>query len=68
MPAVLPVTSPVADTTDAIDGLLLFHVPPGVVELKVTDVPVHNTAVPAILAGNGLTVIGVIAWQPVDNV
>lgn len=64
VPAVIPVTTPVVEPTDALDGLLLCQVPP----LSVLDsemVPLTHTAEePAIVAGTGFTVT---ARVPVTN-
>ena len=47
VPALMPVTSPVADT-DAIEGLLLAHVPPATVLVSVETLPVQIKVVPEI--------------------
>lgn len=69
VPAAMPVTIPVVPT-DPDEGRLLLHVPPGVTSLKVVDVPTQIFTVPVIAAtvGKGLTVIIVVALQPVSKV
>ena len=62
-----PVTTPVREPTDACKGLVLLHMPPGVVELSATDEPTHTEPGPVIAAGNGFTVTVVIARQPVAS-
>lgn len=65
MPAVTPVTTPVAEFTVA-DMPLLLHTPPAVVLASVTLSPAHKTNVPVIGAttGNALTVIVLVRKQP----
>jgi hypothetical protein len=55
----------VAPLIEAIAGLLLVHVPPPTVLVKVVDEPTHTLVAPPIAAGAGLTVTGVLAVQPV---
>ena len=50
MPAVTPVTMPVAPT-EATELLLLLHTPPAVVSVKVIVEPVHTVASPDIGPG-----------------
>ena len=52
VPAALPLTTP-ADVTDATDGLLLLHVPPVVVLLRVPVRPTHNVVVPVMVPADG---------------
>lgn len=68
LPARTPVTIPETVPTVATPGLLLLHVPPGVVIPKVIDDPAHTTGVPLMAAGFGLTVIGVKILHPVGSV
>ena len=64
LPTALPVTTPAA--TEAIAGLLLVHVPPGVTSARVV-VPARHTFVLPVIAAVVLdpTVIGKVAKQPV---
>jgi hypothetical protein len=64
VPGVTPVTTPVADVIVATVVLLLDHVPPGVVLLSVTVLPVHTEVRPDIVLGSGVTVIVVLEIQP----
>ena len=66
-PAETPVAMPAPDM-DAIEVLLLLHVPPAVASLSGTEYPMHIDVLPVIAAGKGLTVITVVAKQPVGNV
>ena len=52
----------------AIDGLLLFHVPPEVVLPRELVPPSHAINVPVMGPGDALTVTGVVAMQPVESV
>ena len=64
LPAARPVTTP-AFVTDAIEGLLLTQVPPGVGD-NVIVLPTHTDA-PAVTTGFAFTVTAeVVALQPVD--
>lgn len=63
VPALIPVTTPVADIV-ATAGLLLLQVTPGVVVLRTVVPPAHKFMVPVIGAGSGLTVSIVVAMQP----
>ena len=67
-PALTPVTTPDAVPTLAIEILLLLHVPPPEVLVKVDVAPTQTTGVPPIAAGVGLTVSPVHAIQPVGSV
>ena len=58
---------PVALPTAATDGLLLVHVPPEDALARLILEPAHTGVFPVIEAGNGLTVKGVVARQPVLN-
>lgn len=59
MPAATPETIPVADPTVATDGVPLLHVPPPA-SLNVVVDPTQTVSVPAMVAGSGLTVKGVV--------
>jgi hypothetical protein len=61
-PPELPVTIPPASIV-AVFVFPLLHVPPDVASLNVTDDPAHTVPMPAIEAGNGLTVTTVVAIQ-----
>ena len=67
--AVAPaVTTPVEELTEAIVGVTLLHVPPGVPSVKVVVVPSQMLDRPAGGAGNGLTVmttLPAVLTQPV---
>lgn len=60
MPAVTPVTTPLATSTLALE-LLLLHVPPAVSVLNVVDAVSHIFNVPVIGAGVGFTVVDTFA-------
>ena len=47
----MPDTIPLELPTVATDGLLLVHIPPGVVEAKVVVLLTQNEVVPVIAAG-----------------
>jgi hypothetical protein len=64
IPVVAPVTMPVLLPAVATMGLLLLHVPPGVLFVKVTDEPEHRVAVPPMAAGGRFTVIVFVVMQP----
>jgi hypothetical protein len=67
LPAVTPVTTPVADPTVAVAISLLLHVPPpAVLLLSVVTPPSHTVAIPVVMA-IGFTVIKVVALQPVGK-
>jgi hypothetical protein len=67
VPAVTPVTTPEVELTVAL-ALLALHVPPLVELVSVLVDPTHTFGVPAIAAGVGLTVNGVVTKQPVGKV
>ena len=48
VPAAIPVTTPVEEPIVAIAGLLLLHRPPGVISLRVVDVPVQVLVAPVM--------------------
>ena len=66
VPDATPVTSP-PDVTDAIPGALVLHVPPEVASVKVVLLPAHTTGLPAIAAGDAVTVISLVTVQPLPN-
>ena len=57
----MPKTIPVAEPTDAIETLLLVHLPPLAVSDSVIAVPTHKDEDPAIAAGDKLTVTVAVA-------
>jgi hypothetical protein len=61
-----PVTTPVAEPTTATEILLLFQVPPGVVDDKVMLAPRQTGPLPVMDAGAGFTVIVAVFVQPVE--
>lgn len=61
VPAVPPVTTPVAVITDAMDELLLLHVPTGELLLNVTEEPEHMDTLPGIVAGGNVMETLVVA-------
>lgn len=63
-PAVPPVTTPVVEPTEAVDGARLLHIPPVLVSVKVTVASEQTAAGPDITPGNAFTVITVVAEQP----
>ena len=63
MPVATPVSAPVPTPIVAIAGRLLSHVPPGVASVRILVEPTHTLKLPAIGAGNGLTVISRVAGQ-----
>jgi hypothetical protein len=63
----IPVTVPVV-VIDAVPGLALVHVPPGVELLSVPLENWHITSGPEKLPGNGLTVTIAVRLQPVPRV
>jgi hypothetical protein len=48
--------------------LLLVHVPPAVLLVRLVDALAHCVSVPAIAAGKGFIVITEVVLQPVDIV
>ncbi len=65
-PIARPVSTPDVGSIDAIEVLLLLHVPP-VTELLSVVVPPRQTPVmPVIGGGVGLTVNTLVVMQPVD--
>jgi len=66
VPAFMPVTTPLVPT-EASSELLLLHVPPIDPLVNVIVEPVQTVAGPEIGAGNGSTVTGYKAKQPVAS-
>lgn len=62
--AVIAFTSPEPRPIVAIAGVLLVHVPPGVVCVSVEVSPSHAESVPPIGAGAGVTVTTLLEVQP----
>lgn len=67
VPAVMPVTTPVAFTV-ATAILLLVQLTPVLVVLNVVVRPTHSDGLPLIAAGNALTVTVVVLIQPAEEV
>ena len=67
-PLARPDTMPEVEPMVASAGVLLVQVPPAVASVKVVVAPTHKVVEPAIAAGSGLTVTGVVTKQPVGNV
>lgn len=63
MPAAVPVTMP-AGLTDAVVGAALVHVPPVVASVSVVVPPAHILALPAIAAGDEVTLTALDTVQP----
>ena len=63
----MPVTTPV-ELIVATEVVLLLQVPPAAASPKLVVDPAHTTKVPVIVVGTGLTVMGVVAEQPVASV
>jgi hypothetical protein len=68
VPATRPFTTPVDEPIVATVVLLLDHIPPSVVLLKLVVSPIQTLAVPDIAEGCGFTVTTVFLKQPVGNV
>ena len=62
-PDATPVTIPLADPTEAMNGLLLVHVPPVVASASEMVNPIHTAEGPVMAAGERLTVMDLIAVQ-----
>ena len=58
VPGATPVTTPLSEPIDAVEAVLLVHVPPVATSYNVVPEPTHKLAVPVIDAasGSGLTV------------
>ena len=67
VPAVPPVTTPVALPTIAVALLPVLHVPPVAVSVRVVVSPSHTVIVPVILLGSGFTVTFAVAAQPLSG-
>ena len=67
VPARLPFTTPVVEPIDAVAGALLVHRPPDDASLNTIVEPVQTLFSPVMAAGNGLTVTGCVAIQPVAS-
>src|SRR4051812_13354161 len=59
----IPLTMPVPEPIVAISGLLLVHIPPVLLLLKVVVRPTHTTGIPVLAGGDRLTVTVVVARQ-----
>jgi hypothetical protein len=68
LPGVRPDTMPEPVPTVATRVEPEVHVPPVVASESTVVRPVHTTPVPVIASGNGFTVIGFVAIQPVGKV
>ncbi len=71
VPVPMPVTRPVVEVTEPIvatEVLLLLHVWPAVVEVRVVVLPVHTLSVPVIVAGRLTTETANVRRQPVESV
>lgn len=66
VPVVIPVTVPVAALTDATDGLLLVHVPPGVAFVNVLDDEGHTIVAPLIAPTVGVVPTVMVAVAPAE--
>jgi hypothetical protein len=64
VPAPTPVTTPDVLPTVANPVLLLVHIPPGTVLVRVVDAPWQTDVAPPIAAGNGVTDILKVAALP----
>ena len=67
-PAVVPVTTPVPETTVATELDPVVHDPPGVASDNVVVRPEQMTLVPVIAAGRALTVKPEVVKQPAADV
>ncbi len=59
-----PVIRPLPLTMEAIALLLLLHVPPGVAELRVVEIPWQTVVMPVMFAGMGNTVKVLMVIHP----
>ncbi len=66
-PVPIPVTTPEPEPMDAMDGVLLVHVPPVVVFERVVVVPVVNVVAPVMAAGDALMVMVAVLKHPVPS-
>jgi len=67
VPALRPVTTPPAVTVPTA-GVLLLHVPPAVVQVRVVVPFTQMLVAPVSTAGRGVTVSTAVLRQPVDSV
>jgi hypothetical protein len=67
VPAVIPLTIPVAGLTVAVVVALLLHVPPVVAVTSSVVLPVHRVAVPLMGDGKAYTVTVLVAVQPMPS-
>ena len=63
-PSALPVTTPVPDPTDAVEGKALVQVPPPVRSVNVIVLKRHTVGDPEIAAGAAFTVTTVVVVHP----
>ena len=68
VPAEIPPTIPLPAPTVPVAGTALVQVPPADASLNVVVKPTHTFVTPVIADGNGLTVTGVVAKQPVPKI
>jgi len=59
VPAVTPVTKPLAALTVATAGVALLHTPPAVVLVHVSVLPIHNGDTPVIVCAIGAVIVTV---------
>lgn len=67
VPAVMPLTKPVAAPIVAVVTELQLHVPPAVGLVRAMVLLTHSPDAPLIAPGCGLTVIAFVVVQPVPN-
>jgi hypothetical protein len=60
VPAAIPVTTPVTETVPTA-GVLLLHVPDGLISVNVVVLPAHTAEAPLMAAGEPLTVTTIVA-------
>ena len=59
VPALTPVTKPLAALTVATAGVALLHTPPAVVLVHVSVLPIHNGETPVIVWAIGAVIVTV---------
>lgn len=64
VPDPTPVSTPVEEPTEAMNGLPLVHVPPVTVLPKVSDDPRHTEVLPVMESTSTVTIV-VVAGHPV---
>ena len=64
----MPPTTPFEAPTVPVAVMLLLHVPPAGVPLRVVVLLTHTASVPLIAVGSGFTVTTAVARQPVESV